>query len=116
MVATQAKAIRLRDLRNVAFPVTSNSITQFKIARKKIELFIQGYSYIAAWKRNVPVHQGKQVRSPSMRPVCMERRGLVQFFVVLKTCCVIACCGPATWSARAVAQNAEIAGLYPVGM
>ena len=51
-----------------------------------------------------------------MRPVCMERRGLVQFFVVLKTCCVIACCGPATWSARAVAQNAEIAGLYPVGM
>jgi predicted dienelactone hydrolase len=51
-----------------------------------------------------------------MRIVGLQRRGLRQFYIVLKRCCAIAWCGLALWSGTALAQTAEIGGPYPVGM
>jgi predicted dienelactone hydrolase len=60
-------------------------------------------------------HQENQ-RNPSMRTIGTERRGLDHFFVILKVCFVIACCGLALWSGTGLAQTAKIGGPYPVGM
>src|SRR5450432_2873858 len=60
------------------------------------------------------VHQA--VRNPNMRTVCTKQRGSAHFLGVLTACCVIACCGLALRSGKALAQTAKIAGPYSVGM
>jgi predicted dienelactone hydrolase len=61
-------------------------------------------------------HQEKLVGNPSMRTFWMARRGSAHFLAILKVACVIACCGLAVWSGKALAETAEMAGPYPVGM
>jgi predicted dienelactone hydrolase len=51
-----------------------------------------------------------------MRTFWMERRGSAHFLAIFKVCCVIACCGLAAWSGKALAETVEMGGPYPVGM